>query len=64
MSFEQGASSLVIFARDNVDRTLEGTSLTIFNIINALLTIIPLAIITYVVAKLTQQTFGKAPFLM
>ena len=61
MSFEQGASSLVIFARDNVDRTLEGTSLTVFNIINALLTIIPLAIITYVVAKLTQQTFGKAP---
>ena len=61
MSFEQGASSLVIFARDNVDRTLEGTSLTVFNVINALLTIIPLAIITYVVAKLTQQTFGKAP---
>ncbi|MBF0597818.1 peptide MFS transporter [Faecalibacter rhinopitheci] len=61
MSFEQGASSLVIFARDNVDRTLEGTSLTIFNIINAGLTIIPLAIITYVVGKLTQQTFGKAP---
>lgn len=61
MSFEQGASSLVIFARDNVDRTLEGTSLTIFNIINALLTVIPLVIITYVVGKLTQQTFGKAP---
>ncbi|MBQ0147434.1 MAG: peptide MFS transporter [Flavobacteriaceae bacterium] len=61
MSFEQGASSLVIFARDNVDRTLEGTSLTVFNIINAGLTIIPLAIITYVVGKLTQQTFGKAP---
>ena len=61
MSFEQGASSLVIFARDNVDRTLEGTSLTIFNIVNAGLTIIPLSIITYVVIKLTQQTFGKAP---
>ncbi|WP_322971588.1 peptide MFS transporter [Faecalibacter sp. LW9] len=61
MSFEQGASSLVIFARDNVDRTLEGTSLTIFNIVNAALTIIPLLIITYVVGKLTQQTFGKAP---
>ena len=61
MSFEQGASSLVIFARDNVDRTLEGTSLTIFNIVNTLLTIIPLSIITYVVLKLTQQTFGKAP---
>ena len=61
MSFEQGASSLVIFARDNVDRTLEGTSLTVFNIINTLLTVIPLSIITYVVLKLTQQTFGKAP---
>ncbi|MBS7332631.1 MAG: peptide MFS transporter [Weeksellaceae bacterium] len=61
MSFEQGASSLVIFARDNVDRTLEGTSLTIFNLVNAALTIIPLIIITYVVALLSKQTFGKAP---
>ncbi|MFD2555637.1 peptide MFS transporter [Sphingobacterium tabacisoli] len=61
MSFEQGASSLVIFARDNVDRTLEGNSLTIFNIVNMLLTIVPLALITYVVAKLTKQTYGKAP---
>ena len=61
MSFEQGASSLVIFARDNVDRTLEGTSLTIFNIVNAALTVIPLIIITYVVALLSKQTFGKAP---
>ncbi|TDQ77203.1 peptide MFS transporter [Sphingobacterium yanglingense] len=61
MSFEQGASSLVIFARDSVDRTLEGSSLTIFNIVNMLLTIVPLALITYVVAKLTKQTYGKAP---
>lgn len=61
MSFEQGASSLVIFARDNVDRTLEGSSLMTFNIVNAALTIIPLGLITYVVIKLTQQTFGKAP---
>lgn len=61
MSFEQGASSLVIFARDNVDRTLAGNSLTIFNIVNMLLTIVPLALITYVVAKLTKQTYGKAP---
>lgn len=61
MSFEQGASSLVIFARDNVDRTLSGNSLTIFNIVNTLLTIVPLILITYVVAKLTKQTYGKAP---
>ncbi|WP_159800955.1 peptide MFS transporter [Flavobacterium sp. MK4S-17] len=61
MSFEQGASSLVIFARDNVDRTLEGSSLTIFNIVNSLLTIVPLAIITWVLILLAKQTWGKIP---
>ncbi|MGN5954213.1 peptide MFS transporter [Sphingobacterium lactis] len=61
MSFEQGASSLVIFARDSVDRSLSGNSLIIFNIVNTLLTVVPLILITYVVAKLTKQTFGKAP---
>ncbi len=61
MSFEQGASSLVIFARDNVDRTLQGNSLIIFNIVNTLLTLVPLILISYVVIKLSQQTFKKAP---
>lgn len=61
MSFEQGASSLVIFARDNVDRSLEGTSLTMFNVINTLLTVIPLIIITWVLYLLAKQTFKKAP---
>lgn len=61
MSFEQGASSLVIFARDNVDRTLAGNSLMMFNIVNTLLTVVPLILITYVVIKLSQQTFKKAP---
>lgn len=60
MSFEQGASSLVIFARDSIDRTLVGSSLTIFNVINTLLTVVPLLIVTYVVIKLAQQTFKKA----
>src|SRR5690606_26792057 len=61
MSFEQGASSLVIFARDNVDRSLEGTSLTTFNIINTLLTVVPLIIISWVLFLLAKQTFKKAP---
>src|SRR5690606_32238135 len=61
MSFEQGASSLVIFARENVDRSLSGSSLTIFNIINTLLTVVPLALVTYVVVLLTKRTYGKAP---
>lgn len=60
MSFEQGASSLVIFARDNVDRSLAGTSLTIFNTVNTLLTIVPLLIISWVLILLAKQTFKKA----
>lgn len=60
MSFEQGASSLVIFARDNVDRSLAGTSLTVFNTINTLLTIVPLIIITWVLILLAKQTWKKA----
>lgn len=59
MSFEQGASSLVLFARDNVDRTLVGSSLTIFNIINTLLTIIPLLIVTWVLILLAKETSHK-----
>lgn len=59
MSFEQGASSLVIVARDYIDRTLEGNSLMIFNIVNALLSVVPLAIITWVLVKLAKATWNK-----
>ncbi|MGJ8548713.1 peptide MFS transporter [Winogradskyella wichelsiae] len=61
MSFEQGASSLVIFARDNVDRMLSGGAATMFNIINTLLTVIPLIIISYVLFILWKKTFSKIP---
>lgn len=59
MSFEQGASSLVLFARDSVDRVLTGNAQMIFNIVNALLTIIPLAIITWVLVLLAKETKHK-----
>lgn len=61
LSFEQGASSLVIFARDSVQRTLSGNSATIYNIINALLTVVPLAIITWVLILLWKRTYKKIP---
>lgn len=61
MAFEQGASSLVIFARDNVDRSLSGNSAIIFNIINTLLTVIPLIIISYILYILWKKTFNKIP---
>jgi POT family proton-dependent oligopeptide transporter len=61
MSFEQGASSLVLFARDSVQRNLVGNGAIAYNIINALLTIIPLAIITWVLILLWKRTFKKIP---
>ena len=59
MSFEQGATSLVLFARDSVDRVLSGGLATLYNVINALLTIVPLAIITYVLYLLWKKTYNK-----
>jgi len=61
LSFEQGASSLVLFARDSVDRTLVGEAATIFNVVNTLLTIIPLLIISYVLFMLGKQTWKIIP---
>ncbi|UAB82430.1 peptide MFS transporter [Marixanthomonas sp. SCSIO 43207] len=61
LSFEQGASSLILFARDNVDRVLSGNSAVIYNIVNILLTVVPLAIITYVLILLWKKTFKKIP---
>jgi dipeptide/tripeptide permease len=61
LAFEQGASSLIIFARDNVDRMLSDGAATAFNIINLLLTVIPLLIISWVLYLLWKKTFKKIP---
>ncbi|UOB18721.1 peptide MFS transporter [Abyssalbus ytuae] len=55
--FEQAPGTLTIFARDYTDRVLEGNAGNIFRIVNALLTIVPLAIITWVLYRLFRQTF-------
>ncbi len=60
MSFEQGATSLVIFARDNTERNLIGDAAMAFNIFNTLLTVIPLLFISYVLFLLAKQTIKKA----
>lgn len=57
--FEQAPGSLTLFAKDYTQRILEGTSGTVFKIINSLITIVPLAIITWVLIKLFGQTFKK-----
>ncbi len=60
MSFEQGATSLVIFARDNTQRNLIGDAAMAFNVFNTLLTVVPLLFISYVLILLAKQTFKKA----
>ncbi|QED38193.1 peptide MFS transporter [Antarcticibacterium arcticum] len=56
-AFEQAGGSMTIFAADYTDRVLAGNSANIFRVVNTLITIIPLAIITWVLHKLFQQTF-------
>ncbi len=58
-SFEQAGGSMTIFAKDYTDRLLEGNSKLIFNIVNTLLTVIPLAIISFVLMKLYKNTFKQ-----
>lgn len=55
--FEQSPNSLTIFASDYTDRVLVGSWSTFFLIINSLITIVPLAIITWVLYLLFKQTF-------
>ncbi|MGY6647230.1 peptide MFS transporter [Wenyingzhuangia sp. IMCC45574] len=56
MAFEQGATSLVIFARDYTQRELVGNHAVIYNIINTLLTVTPLMIISWVLFLLYKKT--------
>ena len=57
--FEQAPGSLTIFAKENTNRVLEGSSAMTFKVVNSLMTIIPLGIITWVLSKLFKQTFGR-----
>ncbi len=57
--FEQSPGTLTIFANDYTNRVLEGNSGTIFMIINAAITLVPLGIITWVLILLFRQTFVK-----
>ncbi len=60
--FEQSPGTLTIFARDYTNRVLEGDAGTLFKIFNSLITLVPLAIITWVLFLLFKQTFKKYPF--
>jgi len=57
--FEQAPGSLNLYARDYTQRILEGAAGNIFKIVDALITIVPLAIITYVLIQLFKRTIKK-----
>jgi len=58
-AFEQAGGSMTIFAGDYTERNLAGSGATIFKVINTILTIVPVAVITWVLAKLVRVTYGK-----
>src|SRR5699024_4428560 len=58
-AFEQGGGSMCLFAHDYIDRILDGSCATVFNVPNTIITNISLVIITYVLIKLFIETFGN-----
>ncbi len=58
-AFEQAGGSMTIFAGEYTQRVLTGTYGTLFKYVDALLTILPLGIITYVLYLLYKKTFAK-----
>ncbi|NND63634.1 MAG: peptide MFS transporter, partial [Flavobacteriaceae bacterium] len=57
--FEQSLGSMTLFARDYTNRELVGNSAMIFKIVDALLTTVPLIIITWVLYLLAKKTFSR-----
>ena len=57
-AFEQAGGSMTIFAADYTDRALVGTSGLIFKIVNSLMTLIPVAILSWLLIKLGRSTEG------
>jgi len=58
-AFEQAGGSMTIFANDYTDRELSGSSVTIFNTINSIITIVPMIVITYVLIRLFNNIFSS-----
>ena len=59
--FEQAPGSLTLFARDYTQRILTEEAGVIFKIVDALITLVPLSIISYVLFRLFQKTYSKYP---
>lgn len=58
-AFEQAGGSMTVFAEKYTQRVLEGSAGLTFKIVDAILTLVPLGIISFVLVKLFGQTFKK-----
>ncbi|PIF01008.1 MAG: MFS transporter [Maribacter sp.] len=58
-AFEQALGSMTLFARDYTNRDLVGSSAMVFKVIDALLTTVPLIIITWVLFLLFKKTYSR-----
>jgi len=61
LAFEQAGGSMTIFAKNYTQRVLEGAQAASFKWIDALLTLIPIAAVTFVLLKLSAKIFSKYP---
>jgi len=61
-AFEQALGSMTLFARDYTQRALTGNAAMIFKIVDLILTVVPLAIITWVLYLLFKKTYSKIPY--
>jgi POT family proton-dependent oligopeptide transporter len=58
-AFEQAGGSMTIFAADYTDRALVGDAAFTFKIVNTIITVVPMLVITWVLAMLFKQTYSK-----
>ena len=58
-AFEQSLGTMTLYARDYTNRALTGSSAMIFKTVDALLTTVPLMIITWVLYLLFKKTYKK-----
>ena len=60
--FEQAGGSMTIFAKDFTSRILTGSAATTYTIVNIIITVVPIAIITWVLFLLFKKTFKNYLF--
>jgi POT family proton-dependent oligopeptide transporter len=59
MAFEQAGGSMTIFAADYTNRVLVGSAGMLFKIANALITVVPTMVLTWLLFKLVMATYGR-----